>query len=87
MIAPEGGLFSKLNLILSRELGANDTVNDNNFPSSIVNFPIGLILSISEVGVDVTSAGSLEPAALFAETLKVYFESVVRSVAVYEVES
>ena len=42
ILAPEGGLFSRLNATLFNEPSVIFTVNDNVFFSSMVNLPKGL---------------------------------------------
>ena len=70
ILAPVGGLFSKVKTTSLTELSSSLAVNDNNLPSSIVNLPIGLIFTLADLGVAENSFdGSLIPAAFIAETL------------------
>ena len=70
ILAPDGGLFFRLNDTSLIELSESLTVNDNNFPSSIVSFPIGLICGVVVVGLtDTWFDGSLTPTEFIAETL------------------
>ena len=51
ILAPAGGFLSKLNTTSLLNYLTNLTVNSNNFPSSMFNFPNGLIWILVDFGV------------------------------------
>ncbi len=70
ILASIGGFWSKLKTTFFIELSTNLTVNEKNFPSSIVSFPIGLIWTFVDFAVAVNSFDdSLVPILLIADTL------------------